>query len=324
MPTERSWRISEPQKIEFPDAVTELHVRAVNGTVNVVGTDDPVTRLEIGAVEGPPLVVTHEAGKLVVAYEDLPWKGFLKWLDRKGWRRSAEISVSVPARAALNVGVVGASAVVSGMRGRTDVRGVSGDTTLVGIRGPVHAETVSGAVETQRLTGPLRFNSVSGDLTFIDGGSHVHADTVSGSVVLDVGPEAAREADIKLTTVSGEIAVRLPDDVDAAVDMRTTSGGLSSAFPELHTDGMWGVRQARGTLGGGRGSLRAETVSGALALLRHPKQDRQDRQDGQDRPDRGDGEGTPGPDVPPGGTEGDTPDTPAPPAAPSASAQKDL
>ncbi|GAA2071702.1 DUF4097 family beta strand repeat-containing protein [Streptomyces albiaxialis] len=305
MPAEHSWQISEPQKIEFTEPVTELHVRAVNGTVNVVGTDDPATRLEIGAVEGPPLLVTREGGKLVVAYEDLPWKGFLKWLDRKGWRRTVEVSVSVPAQASLTVGVVGASAVVSGMRGRTDVRGVSGDSTLVGLTGPVHAETVSGAVEAQRLTGPLRFNSVSGDLTFIDGGSHVRADTVSGSVVLDVGPEAPRETDIKLTTVSGEVAIRLPEDADAAVEARTTSGGLSSAFPGLRTDGQWGVRQAHGTLGAGRGRLRAETVSGGLALLKRPKEE------------------PPGPDVRPSGAEGDTPDAPAAPS-PAPSAPKDL
>lgn len=39
--------------------------------------------------------MSHRDGNLTVAYEDLPWKGFLKWLDRKGWRRSAVVSLAV-------------------------------------------------------------------------------------------------------------------------------------------------------------------------------------------------------------------------------------
>ena len=81
------WSVAEPQKLSFDDPVTALHVRIVNGTVNVVGTDEGSARLEVSAMEGPPLQVTQQDGTLTVAYEDLPWKGFLKWFDRKGWHR---------------------------------------------------------------------------------------------------------------------------------------------------------------------------------------------------------------------------------------------
>lgn len=33
------WSVAEPRKLTFDDPVTALHVRVVNGTVNVVGTD---------------------------------------------------------------------------------------------------------------------------------------------------------------------------------------------------------------------------------------------------------------------------------------------
>lgn len=89
------WSVTEPRKLTFDEPVRELHVRIVNGTVNVVGTEEGSARLEVSQIEGPPLVVTQEGGTLTVAYEDLPWKGFLKWLDRKGWRRSAIVSLAV-------------------------------------------------------------------------------------------------------------------------------------------------------------------------------------------------------------------------------------
>lgn len=267
---ESSWEVSEPKKLTFDDPVTALNVRIVNGTVNVVGTDEGSARLEISEIEGPPLVVTQQGGTLTVAYEDLPWKGFLKWLDRKGWHRSAVVSLAVPAGSAVEVGVVGAGAVVSGIRGTTAVRGVSGDTTLVGLSGAVRADTVSGNLEAQAVTGDLRYNSVSGDLTVIEGaGSSVRAESVSGDMVIDLDP-AGRPTDIRLTTVSGEVAIRLPHPADAQVEANTASGSVSNAFDDLRISGQWGAKKITGTLGAGTGTLKATTVSGSIALLRRP------------------------------------------------------
>ncbi|WP_326767787.1 DUF4097 domain-containing protein [Streptomyces sp. NBC_01591] len=265
-----TWAIAEPQKLTFDDPVTSLNVRIVGGTVNVVGTEEPTARLEVSGVEGPPLIVTLEDGTLTVAYEDLPWHGFLNWLDRKGWHRSAVVSLAVPAGSAVGVGVVGAGAVVSGIRGRTDVRGVTGDTTLVGLAGPVLADTVSGSVEAQSVTGELRFHSVSGDLTVVEGaGASVRAESVSGNMVLDLDP-TGKPTDIRLTTVSGEVAIRLPHPADATVEANTASGSVSNGFDDLRVSGQWGAKKITGTLGAGTGKLRATTVSGSIALLRRP------------------------------------------------------
>lgn len=206
--TMSEWSVAEPRKLTFDESVTRLHVRIVSGTVNVVGTDEGSARLEVSEIDGPPLIVTHRDGVLTVAYEDLPWKGFLKWLDRKGWRRSAVVSLAVPTGTRVEVGAVSAAAVVSGLDGPAEVKGVSGDTTLVSLAGPVRADTVSGNVEAQALTGDLRFNSVSGDLTVVEAGSSVRADSVSGSMIVDLDPTGG-PTDISLNSVSGEIAIRL-------------------------------------------------------------------------------------------------------------------
>ncbi|MEU5507872.1 DUF4097 family beta strand repeat-containing protein [Streptomyces fungicidicus] len=274
--------VAEPTKLTFDAPVTELHVRIVNGTVNVVGTDEGPARLEVSEIEGPPLRVTDKNGTLTVAYDDLPWKGFLKWLDRKGWRRSAVVSLAVPARTRVEVGVVGAGAMVSGIRGPAAVKGVAGDTTLVALSGPVRADTVTGNVEAQSVTGDLRFASVSGDLTVVDGsGSSVRADSVSGSMIVDLDPDGP--TDVRLTSVSGEIAIRLPEPADADVEANTASGAISNAFDDLRIEGQWGAHKLTGRLGAGSGKLRATTVSGSIALLRRPA--------GEDEPGPRDGSG---------------------------------
>ncbi|WP_330310286.1 MULTISPECIES: DUF4097 family beta strand repeat-containing protein [unclassified Streptomyces] len=264
------WSVAEPKKLTFDDPVTALHVRVVNGTVNIVGTDEGSARLEVSDLEGPPLQVTQKDGTLTVAYEDLPWKGFLKWLDRKGWRRSAVVSLAVPTGTRVEVGVVGAAAVVSGMDARVDVKGVTGDTTLVRVAGPVQVNTVSGNVEAQAVTGDLRFNSVSGDLTVVEGsGSSVRAESVTGSMIVDLDTTGI-PTDVQLSNVSGEIAIRLPHPADAEVEANTASGTVSSAFEDLRISGQWGAKKITGRLGAGNGKLKAMTASGSIALLRRP------------------------------------------------------
>ncbi|MFF4545286.1 DUF4097 family beta strand repeat-containing protein [Streptomyces sp. NPDC001406] len=331
------WSVTEPTKLTFDDPVSELHVRIVNGAVNVMGTDQGAAHLEISDMEGPPLVVTQEGGTLTVAYEDLPWKGFLKWLDRKGWRRSAVVSLAVPAQTRVEVGVVGAGAVVSGIRGHSDIKGVTGDTTLVALSGPVRASTVSGNLEAQSVTGDLRFNSVSGDLTVVDGsGSSVRADSVSGSMIIDLDPDGP--TDVRLTSVSGEIAIRLPHPADAEVEANTASGSISNAFDGLRVHGQWGAHKITGRLGAGTGRLRATTVSGSIALLRRPPREDEDEAWDAEPPVReaefvsdavAEGTGDPSTD----GTAAEAvPDTPAAPAdpgtapvtAPAAGTQGDL
>ncbi|MFD5732474.1 DUF4097 domain-containing protein [Streptomyces sioyaensis] len=276
-------QVTAPRTLEIADPVEALSVRVYGGTVNVVGTSDAgPARVEISELDGPPLTVSCRDGVLSVAYEDLPWRGFLKFLDRRAWNRSAVVSVTVPAGTRVEVGVIRAGAVVSGITGRADVRGVSGDSTLVGLTGTVLAETVSGNVEVQSLTGDLRFHSVSGNLTVIDGaGGGVHADSVSGDMVLDLAP--GKGADIALTTVSGEVAIRLPDPADARVEANTTSGTVANAFDDLRVSGQWGTKRITGSLGAGTGTLKATTISGGLALLRRPAPEDEDHgRDGTD------------------------------------------
>ncbi|MFD0266825.1 DUF4097 domain-containing protein [Streptomyces sp. NPDC127106] len=292
MAEQKTWSVGEPQKLAFDEPVTELRVRLVGGTVNVVADEGPA-RLEATAIDGPPLYVVQEGGTLTVSYEDLPWngsQGFKKWFEskpwkawtgsneegRKAWERSAAVTLTVPAATRVRLAAVSAAAVVSGVRGGTDVNGVSGDATLVGLSGRVSAHTVSGAVEAQSVTGELGFRSVSGGLTVVDGaGLTVRADSVSGDMLIDLeaDPAAPGGVDIALNSVSGQLAIRLPHPADARVEANTATGGVSNAFEDLRVSGQMSAKRITGTLGAGTGSLRATTVSGSIALLRRPPAD---------------------------------------------------
>jgi hypothetical protein len=260
----RQWIIEKPEQLTF-ESVSKLNVRIVAGRLAVLASDGPPT-LEVTEVGNPPLVVTHEDdGTLTVTYKDLTWDGLLGWL-RPG-RRSATLTLTVPKDCPVNVGVVSASAVVAGFEDRTSVRSVSGGIVLDGVSGEINADTVSGAVESRGLVGDLSFKSISGELTVAQGiPRRLSVTTVSGRVTADL--ELPPTGHVTMNSVSGDIVLRLPYAVETDVKIRSTSGRLDTAFPELDYSVQPGAKTLSGRIGGGMASLTANTVSADVTLLK--------------------------------------------------------
>ena len=256
------WTVDSPTTLEF-DGVAALRVRVISGSVAVLSTDDQ-PRLDVAGLTGQPLLVKHEAGILTITYPDLTWDGLLGWLHPQ--RHSAAITIMVPRDCPTQLGVVSASAVVSGISASTSVKSVSGKITLDGVTGAVDANTVSGDVEAQGLDGRVGFNSVSGDLTVADGAvERLEAKTVSGRVTADI--DLNDGGAVRVATVSGEVAIRLPAKASTQVDLRSTAGRVQSEFGGLTASRSPGVTLLTGTLGAGSGRLSVTTMSGRVTLL---------------------------------------------------------
>ena len=266
------WTVDAPATYDF-DRVDTLRVRTFGGSVAVLSTGERAC-LDIAGVTGQPLVVTHSDGTLTVSYEDLSWDGLLGWLRPD--RTAATITITVPRDCPVQLGVVTASAIVSGISAATSVKSVSGGITLDGVTGAVDARTVSGDIEAQGLGGTIGFNSVSGDLTLADGSvDRLDAKTVSGRVTADI--DLDRDAALRVATVSGPVAIRLPADARARVDLRSTTGRVLSEFPGLRHSQKPGASSLSGDLcpGGAAGAgpgkhpglVRVSTMSGQVTLL---------------------------------------------------------
>jgi len=257
------WTIDSPTTLDF-DGVVALRVRVVGGSVAVLATAER-PRLDVTEVSGPPLLVTHEAGILTVSYEDLTWDGLRGWLRPQ--RHSANITITVQKDCPTQLNVVNATAVVSGVSARTTLKSVSGDIMLDGLTGAVDANTVSGNLDAQGLDGSIGFKSVSGDLTLAEVRlGRLEAKTVSGRVTADV--DLAPAGEVRIGTVSGEVAIRLPARTSAAVTLRSMSGHVHSDFDTLKSAGGPSAKNVTGTLGGGSGQLSVASMSGDVAILR--------------------------------------------------------
>jgi hypothetical protein len=276
------WTIEAPTSLDFDD-VTGLRVRLIAGSVAVLASDEKPT-LDVSSVSGDPLQVTYEDGVLTITHQNLTWEDLLKWLRPQ--RHSATVTVTVPRNCPTQLGVVSANAVMCGLSARASVKSVSGGITLDGVTGDVDANTVSGALEAQGVNGKLSFSTVSGDLTLADGWlERMDANAVSGDVTADVDLDPL--GGMHVTTVSGEVTLRLPAEADTQVNLHSMSGDVRSEFTELRRSSAPASHSVSGSLGAGSGHVSVTTMSGRVMLLRRAERrsESQGAHTGAGRPD---------------------------------------
>ncbi len=251
------------------DTVRKLKIGLIGGQVDVVAHDEPGMRIEVHGVTGKDLRI-EAAGELVeIDHPQLRWDNFLEVFRNFGpGGAKAEVSVAVPHDVALTLGVVSASALVSGLHGDAKLNTVSGDVIVDDVAGALVINAVSGDVQVRELVGSIGANSVSGDVAVTGVLRKATADTVSGSILV-----AARGAvdEIGLNTVSGTATVQLDEGLAANYVARSVSG-------RVLIDGTVRSRQgggpttnfagSTGELAGRFADVRVNSVSGDITVLR--------------------------------------------------------
>jgi len=176
------------------------------------------------------------------------------------------------------------SITASDISGSLTVDTGSGSVTVGRIEGNLSVDTGSGRVEVTDVTGDavvldtgsgrVRASSVASNRFAVDTGSgsvslerisasDVRIDTGSGSVELELLTDVDQ---LDIDTGSGSVTVRAPDDLGGEVEIDTGSGGIDLDFPLEVTS----VRRDRvqGRLGDGEGTIRIDTGSGSIRILR--------------------------------------------------------
>lgn len=125
------------------------------------------------------------------------------------------------------------------------------------------AQTVNGDVEASSIDGDVRASTVNGGVVISAAGS-ARAQTVNGSVTATMG---RAQGPLSLQTVNGSITVELPDDAAADVSAQTVHGQIDTDFP-ITVQGRFGMRNAKGKIGGGGPELSLQTVNGSISLKR--------------------------------------------------------
>ena len=259
----------ETRVIDVGDVRT-LKVGLVGGQVDIVAHDEPGVRIEVHGVTVKDLRIEATDDALEIDHPQLRWDNFLQvFRNFGGGGPRAEISVAVPRRIALTLGVVSASALVTGLRSDARLNTVSGDIIVDGLEGDVSVNAVSGDTQIRGLVGALSANSVSGDIAASGSLRTASVDTVSGATMIDsTGPTES----ISINTVAGNATVRLDPDVAANYAVRSVSGTVLVDGATRSGGGGVGVNftGSTGELSGSFADVRAHTVSGDVTVLRRP------------------------------------------------------
>jgi hypothetical protein len=148
------------------------------------------------------------------------------------------------------------------------ISSVSGDVEVTGVSGDLRAKSVSGDVTVKGVTGAVNATSVSGNVRVGENNGAVSGKSTSGNVEVEI-MQLAGAGDMEFASVSGNVRVKLPANLDADVRMSTLSGGLKTDFPlNIEEPERGPGRRATGRIGSGSRNLKLTTTSGSVSLLR--------------------------------------------------------
>lgn len=248
------------------ETVRSLKIGMLGGQVDVIAHDEPGARIEVHSVTGKDLRIEVTGTAIEIDHPQLRWDNFLEAFRSFGsGGAKADVSVVVPRSIALTLGVVSASALISGLNTDAKLNTVSGDIIVDGLTGDLDVNAVSGDVQVRGLLGSLNAHSVSGDIAATGTMHRADADTVSGNVLFDSEGPISR---ININTVSGNSTVRIDAGYPADFVVRTVSGKVIIDGARISGTGTTNYTGSIGELSGQFVDVRVNSVSGDLAVLR--------------------------------------------------------
>ncbi|MEW6209773.1 MAG: DUF4097 family beta strand repeat-containing protein [Acidobacteriota bacterium] len=140
--------------------------------------------------------------------------------------------------------------------GRIDVRGVKGEITL---------ETGDGNTTIENVEGRLRASAGDGDIRAVGRFDVLEIKTGDGRIEASALQGSRMSADWRLTTGDGSLTLRLPQEFDAEVDLRTSDGHIDLSLP-VTISGRAGASRIRGRINAGGSLLTLKTGDGSIRL----------------------------------------------------------
>ncbi|MGN6127352.1 MAG: DUF4097 family beta strand repeat-containing protein [Humibacter sp.] len=258
----------DSKTIDF-EVVRKLKVSLVGGQVDVIGHDEPTARVEVNDVEGKEIKISIDGDTLEVDHPQWRWDNFIDVFRSWRGKARADVTILVPRDVSLKLGVVSATALVSGLVTDAKLNTVNGEITADGLIGDLDLNTVSGELTARDHRGEITVHTVSGDITVSGSVPKFSAESVSANVYLDLFDVPYN---INTNTVSGDVTLRIDDGLGVRYRINTVSG-------VAHLDGTTIVRGSMGktfthetgTLEGRWVDMSVNSVSGNLSVVRRPQ-----------------------------------------------------
>jgi DUF4097 and DUF4098 domain-containing protein YvlB len=214
-----------------------------------------------------------------------------------GPARSVDLTLTAPRWMGIALNGTYVDIDLEGPQGEVSAETVGGDVRLKGGSGTVTLKSVEGIIEVAGSKGRITLNAVNEGIFVRDAAGELSAETVNGDITLEridsstvdvatVNGEVIYDGTIRdggtyrFATHNGDVELRVPDQINASVFVRTYRGDFGSDFQvqiparqgeDEDTDRRRHERRNRRfnfTLGSGAARVELESFGGDINLLR--------------------------------------------------------
>ncbi len=260
------------------DANGVVEIENVRGKVAVIGWDKNKVSVKGELDDQAQKFIFTNDGKVTQIKVELPKK------VRRG--DGSKLTIKVPFGSEVNFNGVSTTVAVKEVNGGARIATVSGDVDLAQIKRMVKVNSVSGNIRVKQGQGQLSASTVSGNIDAEFDTTQAELETVSGDIKLNTAKAVeslkvntvsgsarlqcglAKQGDVKLSSVSGNISLKLRGEVDARFNFTTAPGGeisnrLTSDKPKRSFISSQDLRFIKGE---GSALVKGNTVSGELTV----------------------------------------------------------
>jgi hypothetical protein len=226
--------------------------------------------ISIKNVSGDVVVNGYDGDVVVVnGFKEGRDRDQVEIVDRSAGNR-VDVGVEYPSRCNCDAGVRFEVRLPRSMSlNLENVSTASGNIDVTDVRGDVIVNTASGDVTLKGVNGRINASTASGDMRVLDVVGEVNAKSASGDVEVEIAQLQGSD-DMKFSSASGDVNVKLPANLDGDVSMSSATGSIKTDFPIEVKESRHGPgSQARGQLGSGARSIRLSTASGDVSLMRY-------------------------------------------------------
>lgn len=146
------------------------------------------------------------------------------------------------------------------------ISNASGNIELHQIKGKIAAHTASGDIRMADVDGSIDASVASGNITITQVSGSASASTASGNIDATV-TQIGGARDMSLSAVSGNVVVRILENLNTSVSLATVSGDIKTDFNLETRRSRYGPgANVNEQLGNGGSRITARTVSGDIDL----------------------------------------------------------
>ena len=244
-----------------------VSIRNANGKTRVIGEDR--TDIEIRVVKSVRADCPDAAAKLLdsIQLQNSSSNEVLEievQMPRRCSRHGlANLELHVPSDTKVSLSSTNGKISLEGLDRDVRARSSNGSVSICEVNGDIDVTTANAKVTCRSTHGHLRARSSNGKIEV--GGHHGSVDASTSNGVIKASIESLGAIGISLTTSNGRIALELPAQPDADVDIRVENGLIRNDL-ELEEQTGESSDRIRGRVGKGGTPIRLRTSNGTVSL----------------------------------------------------------